>query len=294
MANADHSSVQELYLRYGCCMAYIAVERDGDENIGSAFHVGDGVFVTARHVVDGQRIREMRLTDVDLFYKSDLFPKESDGTCQVTKDSHRICDDIRGQVTIIGGPWFHPNPDIDVAAIRVSGMAPGAHCVPLGGHLDDWVGTGQFELSEALVLGYPPIPFTREPVLIAAGCQINAVVDLDIGPRRQMHFILSAVPRGGFSGGLALSEWGFALGVITQSLLTRAGPPELGYFTTTSIEAVYECLSHHHVLPDVQKASWDGLWDMAPVRARRDIVARVPTSRARPQARSISPTASSI
>jgi hypothetical protein len=252
MAKTDHPSLRELYLRYGCCMAYIAIEKDGHENVGSAFHVGDGIFVTARHVVDGHRIKEMRVTDADLFYQSDLYPKETGGSYTVTASSPRICEDPRGYVEVVGAPLFHPNPDIDIAALRVSGIKIGAHYVPLGGHLDDWVGTGEFELSEALVLGYPPVPFTREPVLIAVGCQINAVVDLDMGPKRQMHFILSAVPRGGFSGGLAFSQWGFALGVITQSLLNQAGPPELGYFTTTSIEAVYECLTRNHALPDAQ------------------------------------------
>jgi hypothetical protein len=53
-------------------------------------------------------------------------------------------------------------------------------------------------------------------------------------------------------GASALPRWGFALGVITQSLLNQAGPPELGYFATTSIEAVYECLTHNHALPDAQ------------------------------------------
>jgi hypothetical protein len=45
-------------------MAYIAVEHpDGTSGIGSAFHVGEGVFVTARHVVDGLRIREIATTE---------------------------------------------------------------------------------------------------------------------------------------------------------------------------------------------------------------------------------------
>src|SRR5258705_13992409 len=34
----------------------------GDESIGSAFQVGEGVFVTARHVVENVVIREIRST----------------------------------------------------------------------------------------------------------------------------------------------------------------------------------------------------------------------------------------
>jgi hypothetical protein len=261
MTETNHPTLHELYLRYGCCMAYIAVEGSTGESIGSAFHVGDGVFITARHVVEENKIKEIRVTNADLFYRSELYPKNPNGSYTITSDSPRICVNFDGRLEVVGGPWFHADPDVDVAAISVSGMAPGAHCVPLGGHLDDWVGTGDFELSEVLVLGYPPIPFTRVPLLIAASCQVNAVVDLEIGKKGQMHFVLSAIPRGGFSGGLAFSRWGFALGVITQSLLSNPGPPELGYFTTTSVEAVFECLARNHVLPEVQKAGWDGLWD---------------------------------
>lgn len=111
------------------------------------------------------------------------------------------------------------------------------------------------------MLGYPPIPFNREPALIAASCEVNATVDLGLGKRKQLHFLLSAVPRGGFSGGFAVSEWGFALGVITQSLLNGSGPPETGFFTATSIEAVYHCLHENKILPEVQRTGWDGLWD---------------------------------
>lgn len=258
---ADTDKLRQLYLRYGCCMAYIAVEKCGDQGIGSAFHVGDGIFITARHVVEGAAVNEMRLTDSGLFYRSDLYPKNANGSFIIGPDSRRQCVDFDGRLAIIGGPWFHADDAVDIAAVRVRGMSSGAHSVPLGDHLDDWVGRGDFELSDALVLGYPPVPFTREPLLIAARCEVNATVDLHVGGKQQLHFLLSAVPRGGFSGGLALSEWGFALGVITQSLLTSSGPPELGYFTITSIEAVYECLNQNGILPEAQKAGWDGLWD---------------------------------
>lgn len=256
-----HPDLRELYLRYGCCMAYIAVLKDGDEQIGSAFHVGDGVFVTARHVLEGAVVKEMRLTDPDLFYRSQLFPKEPNGSYSIKPDTPRQCLKHDGLLEVIGVPWFHEDDRIDVAIIRTSGMSPAAHYIPLGRHLDDWIGRGDFELGEVLVLGYPPIPFTREPGLIAAASYVNAVVDLDLGGKSFVHFLLSGVPRGGFSGGVALSRWGFALGVVTQSLLNQVGPAELGYFAATSIEVVWECLAQSKMLPEAQKDGWDGLWD---------------------------------
>ncbi|MGX1118000.1 hypothetical protein RKD37_003363 [Streptomyces ambofaciens] len=45
-------------------MAYVEVESpNGDLGIGSAFHVGDGVFLTARHVVEDKRITEICMTE---------------------------------------------------------------------------------------------------------------------------------------------------------------------------------------------------------------------------------------
>ena len=257
----EHPDLREIYQRYGCCMAYIAVEMNGDEQIGSAFHVGEGVFVTARHVVEGAHIKEMRLTNPGLYYRSDLYPKNADGSYMIGPDSPRLCDRSDGLLSVIVGPWFHEDERIDVAIVRVSGMQPEAHFIPLGDHLDDWIGNGDFELSEVLVLGYPPIPFTREPALIAAASYVNAVVDLDLRGNPFVHFLLSGVPRGGFSGGVALSRWGFALGVVTQSLLNQVGPAELGYFAATSIGVVWECLAQSKMMPLKQRERWRGLWD---------------------------------
>ncbi len=246
-------------------MAAIVTEANGSENIGTAFHVGEGVFVTARHVVENRQIREIRLTDPDLFYRSDLYPKNEDGSYTVGPNSQRMCVELDGSLKITAGPFFHPDPLIDIAGIKVTGMQSGAHYVPLGGHLDDWVASSDFVLTKALILGYPPIPFTLEPVLVAASCEVNANVDLRTGDSRQLHFILSATPRGGFSGGLAVSEYGgVALGIITQSLINNDQAPELGFFATTSIEAIYICLQEAGILPDCQKEGWDGLWDDTP------------------------------
>ena len=235
-------------------MAYVAIERDGKPGIGSAFHVGDGIFITARHVLENTTVTEIRMTDTRLFYRSDLYPKNENGSYTIDSSSPRICLDPKGLVRMASGPYFHPDQSVDIAAFRADGLAEGAHYIPLGTHLDDWIGNGDFELSDAVILGYPPIPFSKKPVLIAVRAEVNAVVDLH-STKAPVHFIFSAVPRGGFSGGVAISEYGFALGAITQSLLSDDRPPELGFFAAASIQYIYECLDHHKILPSGQ---WDG------------------------------------
>jgi hypothetical protein len=233
-------------------MAYVAVERDGTAGIGSAFHIGEGVFLTARHVLDKSRVTEIRITDENLYYKSDLYPKNEDGSYVITPESPRICMDPGGLIKYSSGPYFHPDPTVDVAAFRCEGLAEDAHYVPLGYHLDDWIGRGEFELTRALILGYPPAPFTTSPILVAARSEVNAVADLR-HTKSPVHFLLSAMPRSGFSGGVAISEFGFALGIITQSLLSDDKPPELGFFAATSIQCIYECLDEHKILPRCQE-----------------------------------------
>lgn len=54
----------KLYAANANAMAYVDVKKsNGDRAVGSAFHIGDGVFVTARHVVEDSRIVEVKITE---------------------------------------------------------------------------------------------------------------------------------------------------------------------------------------------------------------------------------------
>jgi S1-C subfamily serine protease len=53
-----------MFVDFACAMADIEVEDEaGEIGVGSAFHVGEGVFVTARHVVENFDIREVGSTE---------------------------------------------------------------------------------------------------------------------------------------------------------------------------------------------------------------------------------------
>jgi len=96
-----------------------------------------------------------------------------------------------------------------------------------------------------------------EPVLVAARAEVNTIVV----PRhsRAVHFILSAIPRGGFSGGVAIHESGDALGVITSELRSDATTDKVGFFAVLSIEAIVKCLENYGILPEIQKQHRDSL-----------------------------------
>ena len=256
----DSGQAREMFTKYAAALAYVEVESpDGDLGIGSAFHVGEGVFVTARHVVEGRRINEICITEST--YVPLTGPEAETTTTFIHQKGEEVpVHWVRNRVLRLkAGPYFHPDPGTDVAVFQVHEIDPYTPIVPLGDHLDDWLGQSDFVLTEAVVLGYPPIPMTKHPVLVGARAEVNAQVDLYDSPN--VHFILSATARGGFSGGVAFHEYGFALGLVTRSLLANEGASESGYMSVLTVEPIYECLSQHKLLPDCQAEIWDGFWN---------------------------------
>ena len=247
--------VRTLLHRYGSCMAYVEVRKGDDVGIGSAFHIGEGIFVTAKHVIEHWEISEVCVDTPDCYYQSDIYHGSRDLTDLKTTVPRVLCDRNSGIVEVVEGPWLHPRKQVDVAAFRVNHVVPNPHYIPLGHQLDDWFSFSEFQLTRALVMGYPPIPFAKFPELVAVSCEVNAVVELP-----QLHFVLSATARGGFSGGVAISEYGFALGIMTQSLTMDHKSAETGFFATTSTEDIYEFLSHRRILPKCQIQGVEEYW----------------------------------
>ena len=260
----DSQKAQQLFKRYAPCMAYIAVTDAGDkESIGSAFHVGEGVFVTARHVVENAIINEVKATEAFRRpLKEAILEYRDDAIAEIAKTIGQTptWPAFQTPLRIIKGPFFHTDDAIDVAVFKVEGLHPETPHVPLGRHLDDRIGSTDFILSEALVLGYPPTPLTRGPHLVAARAEINAIIRTP--PHLKVQFVMSATPRGGFNGGLALSEDEFALGVIRSSLTRNHDAAESGFMAVISVEPIYECLAGYKLLPKVQKTQgWDDFWN---------------------------------
>jgi pyrimidine deaminase RibD-like protein len=60
----DDERAHALFEEYAAAVAYVAVETaDGDEHMGSAFHAGENIWITARHVVEGNKILEIGTTE---------------------------------------------------------------------------------------------------------------------------------------------------------------------------------------------------------------------------------------
>ena len=212
----EQSVLQEAYLRAAAAVAVVSVVQGGDEHNGSAFHIGDGIFVTARHVVDGVEIREVAST-------KSVHLKEEVGAKSYPPRRFDIID----------GPHFGPD-DLDVAVFRVDLGETPLPRISVSDHTDFTFKEEAIVLSDVLIIGYPPIYNTNVPSQVVMRGQISAVVRLRHSPA--IHFIASAMARGGFSGGVALNEAGVAIGLVTESQTSFGMPTELGFMSLLSIE----------------------------------------------------------
>ncbi|WP_313552994.1 serine protease [Brevundimonas sp.] len=212
---------KEIYLRSAGAVAYVAVQKqNGDDAIGTAFHIGDGVFLTARHVVDDVAIQEIATT------KSAHLETEAGGRTMRPR-----------LLPLLDGPHFAAS-DLDVAVFKVDLAGAALPAITLSQHTDYNLGENDMVLSDILIVGYPPVPFTTEPIQIAAEGQVNAVVRLRHSP--VLHFVASATARGGFSGGPVLDIEGRAIGIVTEALSKDGAPVELGFLSLLSIEPGFD------------------------------------------------------
>jgi S1-C subfamily serine protease len=207
----------------------------------SAFHIGDGWLLTARHVVEDREIVEL------------------------TPERHGHIGPLEA-----GRVLFHPDePDVDLALIETNYSAEfylsdrytivgtprewKTDHIQIGHHLDDWIGD-ELVMTRVLVMGYPPIPLAGASLVAASG-RVLAVIDRYIGPGHPF-FVVSPLPRGGFSGGPVLSEYGFLLGVMTDSLVGIDLPAELGYAAALSVEPIWTLLDAYDLKPG--RNTWGG------------------------------------
>lgn len=254
----DSQVARNLFKIAGPATAFVAVEHpDGAQDIGTAFHVGEGVFVTARHVVEDVIIRRVGITE--RFYL-ELDGEEAKNATTRLNGTTPVQAVGPQSLRISRGPFGLEDERIDVAVFQVESIDPATPAPPLGGHLDDWASGQEFILDEAIIAGYPSIPMSKGDVrIVAARAEINTAVDR--WDTHYAHFILSTMPRGGFSGGMVLGEGGYVMGVITSALHAVGKEWESGFMTAVAVEPIYHCLAAHRMLPREQGEMWDGLFD---------------------------------
>ena len=239
-------SFYELYSP--CLVSVESTGPDGNTGIGAAFHIGDGYLVTARHVVQGRDITsivpacgyaQINLNTIEIIYPND----EAIDLALIR--SNFSLEYYMNKVSYWG------NPDL----LKVD------H-IQIGGHMDDWINDG-LVLFEVIIFGYPPIPTSSSPHLVAARGEVNAIIYPYIGSPHPL-FIVSPTPRGGFSGGPVLTKDGWLLGVMTSALVTDNAIPEVGFGAAITVEPLWNLLHENNVFPASNAELWDEIWKAWP------------------------------
>lgn len=222
--------LNELYNKLKVCVVYIEVkDQNEDVHIGTGFHIGDGYIVTAAHVVKNNIIMSIgnRHCFEDVHCLSLIFADNELIDLAILETDFSLRHYM--ELTTIVGVTYEKTDHIEI-----------------GGHLDDWIGD-DFVLSKALLMGYPPIPLSKNPELVATEVEVNAIIDKYTAPHP--HFIISSIPRGGFSGGPVISEYGFLLGIMTESLISGDEHYQLGYASAISVEPLLNILNTNGIKP---------------------------------------------
>jgi len=223
--------IKDLVFRVGSAVVFVEVRKpNGDTDIGSAFHIGDGFFATARHVIEGNEILSVGRHDTSV--KTHSGP----GGQIVYSTTHPAF-----RVQQVENQYYHPEPAIDAAIIKLAGRyEPTLQMDPAVATLTE----GEFLMEEVVVLGYPPIPFSADVHLVVFRGEVSAVLNHRIGGER--YFVVSGMARGGFSGGpiVAVRNPAVVLGLVSHSLVQGDRFMELGFIGGLSAKAIFETVDY--------------------------------------------------
>lgn len=121
----DTTTARRIYHNYSNAVGYVDVEAtNGDRAIGTCFHIGEGVFVTARHVVENNTVLEIRIAEPVGVRASEAFPEieRTEEWDQALKERLGFVPHYKHwlpPLQIVEGPYFSTDSRVDLAIFRV-------------------------------------------------------------------------------------------------------------------------------------------------------------------------------
>ena len=189
---------------YYCLKEVSSKQRETGLFLGEAFGLGYLKYKLGQNVVHITG----RNSDNDVCNGSGfLIAKNAILTCKHVVEDMRIDPEV-----IIGGKEYsfevktHSDKCKDVALLILEKSVENHFLFPTFNTVDI--------LDEVLVMGYPPIPFTKDAYMVALKGEVNAVVE-DYSSIK--HLVLSSTVRPGNSGGPVISQCGYLVGMVTQT-----------------------------------------------------------------------------
>lgn len=219
--------IKTAYQQYKYCMIKIVTQsKDGTTGIGSGFHIGDGYIVTAKHVIEKNEFEMYGEYKNRKINYSDILLHEHDYI-----DLAIIKTD------------FNLNEYLE--SINLNKLPSYTDRIPLNMMLSDSNVNDSIILNKVLLMGYPPIPLSGDAFLVATEGEINAIVDPYL--LKGKHFIISNIPRGGFSGGPVILEYGYVLGILVSAFAVEGKDYETGYAAALSADPIKEILLRNNI-----------------------------------------------
>ncbi len=218
------------YEHYKACMARVIVRNtNGDLSCAAAFHIGDGYLVSTAHV-----FKQHTLVTLDSVYLAR----------DIAVERFIFPGDENLDLVVLKTDFSREGTMRFLNAMGVSQGRLWTDRLPLTGYPHDRFGD-ELTLSRVLLMGFPRIPLTSDAYLVAVEGHVNAVVRSLRD--RYNHFIVSSVPRGGFSGGPVISEHGYVLGVLTEGLYEDGQVVENGFTNAISLDPLLRLLSENDI-----------------------------------------------
>lgn len=224
----ERRDLHYLYRKYDQCIVRVQVELpDGAIGNGTAFHIGGGAFATAAHVVRGfsnqtlyqghTRHEETGWAVTDILYH----PEGAD-------------------VAILISDLWRERPVKHTDEKRLD-SSPATH-IEIPEMWGEWI-EQSLVLTRGLFCGYPVVPRSDGAYKLAASAEIHT--DINRYDTSNVHFVISSVARGGFSGAPFISEFDLLLGIVTEALYDEGSHP---YMAVIAIESIYQILEREDVL----------------------------------------------
>lgn len=251
----------QLVYRYRPSMVRFEVKTDeGDLQMGAGFHIGDGYIATAKH-------------NIEQNYTMCTEQHATNCSIEEARQVRRNNDSVEAShlLSILSKEKEYRHPSADVAVVKTNFnldlyMDPrhpiiekdGStykkidHC-PIAQICDDIVRDSPCRLMPVVLMGYPQISNCNDAVLVAVHAEVNAVIERRYSS--YLHFITSAIPRGGFSGAPILDQLGRVIAIVAESLYADQKPIETGFSSAVSVDPLIELLLMHKIFPG-SNAEW--------------------------------------
>src|SRR2546425_13307934 len=98
------ADLRDLYLKYKSCIVRITVRTHaGDLHTGTGFHIGDGLIVTARHVMQ-ETVRKPGIV--------------GEVSVEVTRTIDSVTRETDGQALTITKEYYHSDNKVDLAVLE--------------------------------------------------------------------------------------------------------------------------------------------------------------------------------